>query len=115
MTKRDTQNRTILRHLKEKGSISPAEAWEKYKIMRLGARIWDLRHGKLNDTHYLIETLREGHERGTHARYKMGREYRYGIRAKKPGEESTTTYQGKDFDKDFPVRVNLLPQEQRLF
>jgi hypothetical protein len=34
----------VLEHLKTYGSITPLEAQELYGIMRLGARIWDLRH-----------------------------------------------------------------------
>lgn len=38
-----TQTEKILRHLKKFGSITPLEAMEEYGIMRLGARIWDLK------------------------------------------------------------------------
>lgn len=39
-----TQCERVLEHLKTYGSITPLEAQERYGIMRLGARIWDLRH-----------------------------------------------------------------------
>ena len=39
-----TQTEKVLRHLEEFGSITPLEALDQYGIMRLGARIWDLRH-----------------------------------------------------------------------
>ncbi len=39
-----TQNEKILRHLREIGVITPMEAMAQYGIMRLGARIWDLKH-----------------------------------------------------------------------
>lgn len=39
-----TQTEKILRHLEQFGSITPLEALEEYGIMRLGARIWDLKH-----------------------------------------------------------------------
>lgn len=37
------QTSTVFRHLREEGSITPLEALERYGIMRLGARIHDLR------------------------------------------------------------------------
>ena len=39
-----TQCKLILAHLMSAGSITPKEAMERYGIMRLGARIWDLKH-----------------------------------------------------------------------
>lgn len=38
------QTEKILRHLREIGVITPMEAMAQYGIMRLGARIWDLKH-----------------------------------------------------------------------
>ena len=38
-----TQKEQILEHLKEHGTITDLEAYKKYAIRRLGARIWDLR------------------------------------------------------------------------
>lgn len=38
-----TQTEKVLRHMKRFGSITPLEAMEEYGIMRLGARIWDLK------------------------------------------------------------------------
>ena len=38
-----TQTEKILRHLEDIGSITPWEAMRMYGIMRLGARIWDLK------------------------------------------------------------------------
>lgn len=40
---RDTQTTKILNHLMKYGHITAADAWEKYHIMRLAARITDLR------------------------------------------------------------------------
>lgn len=39
-----TQNEKILRHLRDYKSITPMDAIFDYGIMRLGARIWDLKH-----------------------------------------------------------------------
>ena len=38
-----TQTDRVLRHLQDYGSITPHEALAEYGIMRLGARIWDLK------------------------------------------------------------------------
>ena len=38
-----TQNERILAYLRDNGSITPLEAMERFGIMRLGARIYDLR------------------------------------------------------------------------
>ena len=38
-----TQNEEILRHLLTYGKITSLEAMNKYRIMRLGARIYDLK------------------------------------------------------------------------
>lgn len=44
MTKNQSQARDILHWLEERGSITPEEARAEFGCMRLGARIWDLRH-----------------------------------------------------------------------
>lgn len=42
--KAKSQCNRILHHLQtHKKGITPLEAWEKYGIYRLGARVWDLR------------------------------------------------------------------------
>lgn len=38
-----TQTEQVLSHIMEYGSITQLEAMEEFGIMRLGARIWDLR------------------------------------------------------------------------
>ena len=38
-----TQNEAVLRHLLDNGGITSLEAMERYGIMRLGARIYDLK------------------------------------------------------------------------
>lgn len=43
-----TQNERVLRHIRTFGSITPLEAMECYGIMRLGARIWDLKRAGYN-------------------------------------------------------------------
>jgi len=39
-----TQCDMILRYMEETGGITPWEAMKEFGCMRLGARIWDLRH-----------------------------------------------------------------------
>jgi len=39
-----TQKEMILQYMKDDGSITPWEAMRELGIMRLGARIWDLKH-----------------------------------------------------------------------
>ena len=39
-----SQNQTVLNHLEKYGSITPRDAYELYGIMRLGARIDNLKH-----------------------------------------------------------------------
>lgn len=67
------QKDRILRHLLDQGSITQWEAIRDYGIMRLGARIWDLKHDG-----YKIETERETSvnrygERTAYARYRLVR------------------------------------------
>lgn len=38
-----TQIKRIMRHLQDVGEITPMEAIRDYGIMRLGARVWDLK------------------------------------------------------------------------
>ena len=50
------QKQKILMWLKEHGSITPMDALIEFGCMRLGARIWDLRHEG-----YPIEKVMEEH------------------------------------------------------
>ena len=67
-----TQTERILRHLQDYGEIDPMEAIRSYGIMRLGARIWDLkRDGYPIETK--IKTGKNRHGEDTHwAVYKLG-------------------------------------------
>ena len=51
-TKRN-QSELILEYLETHGSITPLEAQRLFGCMRLGARIWDLRH----DGHNIIREM----------------------------------------------------------
>lgn len=48
-----TQNKMILKHLKQYGKINPKQAYDKYSCMRLSARIFDLRGDDIHiETNY---------------------------------------------------------------
>lgn len=67
-----TQSERILRHLRDVGEIDPMTAIRDYGIMRLGARIWDLKR----DGHPIETKITTGKNRygeDTHwAVYKLG-------------------------------------------
>lgn len=66
-----TQTEQVLRHLQDYGSITPVEAMAEYGIMRLGARIWDLkRQGHVISTERETGMNRYG-EKTAYARYRM--------------------------------------------
>jgi len=60
---------TVLRHLKEYGSISPAEAKEVYGVSRLAARILDLRE----DGVAIEATLKTDPAGKRYARYRLSK------------------------------------------
>lgn len=61
-----TQNEAVLAYIREHGSISPADAYEDLGIIRLAARVLDLREQGLD-----IETMMVPHKGGHHARYRL--------------------------------------------
>lgn len=70
-----TQNQQILNHLAKYGSITPKQALERYGIMRLGARIFDLK-----GLGYKIDTVMERGENRygkptSYAKYYIRRDY----------------------------------------
>ena len=67
-----TQNERLLRHLTDYGSITPVEALSDYGIMRLGARIYDLKREGYVITSELVEGRNRYGERTRYARYRMG-------------------------------------------
>ena len=70
---RGTQSERILRHLQDYGSITPVEAMAEYGIMRLGARIWDLKkQGHVISTERETGKNRYG-EKTAYARYRLVR------------------------------------------
>lgn len=67
-----SQNQTVLNHMEKYGSITPRDAYELYGIMRLGARIDNLKHmgHKINSRLEYCEN-RFG-DRVRYARYTLG-------------------------------------------
>lgn len=57
---RETQNEKILKHLQAYGSITDAEAYDRYAVRRLGARIWELRRKYNIRTEYTTKPNRYG-------------------------------------------------------
>ena len=68
-----TQNEAVLRHLLDNGNITSLEAMNIYGIMRLGARIYDLKkQGYPIKTFLRIGKSRNG-ENMVYAEYRMER------------------------------------------
>lgn len=68
-----TQNEEVLRHLLVNGTITSVEAIEHYGIMRLGARIYDLKkQGYPIKTYLRVGKTRHG-ESMIYAEYRMER------------------------------------------
>lgn len=68
-----TQNEAVLRHLLDNGGITSLEAMERYGIMRLGARVYDLKkQGYPIKTFLRIGKSRNG-ESMVYAEYRMER------------------------------------------
>lgn len=69
-----TQTGRILRHLNDYGSITPLEAMEQYGIMRLGARIWDIKQLGYNVVTMIEKAINRYGEPVHYARYALKRE-----------------------------------------
>lgn len=63
-----SQTNRILKHLKRGWPITPLQALRKYGVLRLGARIWDL---KRDGYEIVREWETDGHKRW--AKYRMVR------------------------------------------
>lgn len=64
-----TQTEQVLRHLQDYGSITPVEAMAEYGIMRLGARIWDLKRDGHNITSERETGVNRYNEKTHYAKY----------------------------------------------
>ena len=67
------QKDRILRHLEDQGSITQWEAIRDYGIMRLGARIWDLKHDGHNIVTERETSVNRYGEKTAYARYRLVR------------------------------------------
>lgn len=67
-----TQSQRILEHLKQYGSITQRDAIDNYGIMRLGARIYDLKREGHVITREIVEGRNRYDEKTHYARYRMG-------------------------------------------
>lgn len=65
------QKDRILRHLEDQGSITQWEAIRDYGIMRLGARIWDLKHDGHNIVTERETSVNRYGEKTAYARYRL--------------------------------------------
>ena len=68
-----TQCEKVLRHLRDQGSITQLEALQEYGIMRLGARIWDLRRRGHDIAAETVTGQNRYGEATRYARYRMVR------------------------------------------
>lgn len=61
----------ILQHMKDHGAITPREALNEYGCMRLGARIYDLKHSGINIVRDTVEAENKFGELTRFARYRL--------------------------------------------
>lgn len=71
-----TQNERILRHLEEIGTIDPMTALRDYSIMRLAARISDLRSQGYNISCRMVNGKNRFGEKVSYAEYSLVKEVR---------------------------------------
>lgn len=66
-----TQRDRIRRHLEDYGSITALEAMKEYGIMRLGARIFELRRGGLDIGREMVSGKNRYGEKTSYAKYTL--------------------------------------------
>ena len=66
-----TQNDMVLEHLKRHGTINPMEAMNELGIMRLGARIWDLKTAGHKITRRMVDGKNRRGEPVSFAEYRL--------------------------------------------
>ena len=58
---RQSQTSQILEALKNGDTLTPLDALNRFGCFRIGARVWELRHGKYDGTEYnIIDTPHKG-------------------------------------------------------
>lgn len=71
MAAKDNQCKKILQYMRVFGSITPLDAIREFSCLRLGARIWDLKHaGHVIHTEYEVSTNKYG-DPVRYARYSL--------------------------------------------
>lgn len=73
MSRTASQCEKVLGHLRRYGSITPLEAMTEYHIMRLGARIWDLKKQGHEITAETVVKKNADGSRCSFSRYRMRR------------------------------------------
>lgn len=91
-----TQNNIVLNHLRTRGKLTQRQAMKEYGIMRLGARIYDLREHGYNIVKDMETSKNRYGKRVCYAAYRLkedeneqnhlDREYRVGHRAANDAE-----------------------------
>jgi hypothetical protein len=66
-----SQSAAILAALQAGDAITPMDALHRFNCMRLGARIKDLKDGKLNRTRYDIQTVMVSRQGKRFAQYRL--------------------------------------------
>ena len=69
-----TQTERVLQYLKDFGSITPLQALSDLGVMRLGARIWDLRQAGYPITRRMVGSKNRYGESVSFAEYRLGGE-----------------------------------------
>ena len=69
--KKKSQKALILEYMETNGSITPLEAERHIGCMRLGARIWDLRHEGYDIISEMVEVPTRNGGKATVARYRL--------------------------------------------
>ena len=67
-----TQTERVLQYLKDFGSITPLQALSDLGVMRLGARIWDLRQAGYPITRRMVGSKNRYGEAVSFAEYRLG-------------------------------------------
>ena len=69
-----TQTERVLQYLKDFGSITPLQALSDLGVMRLGARIWDLRQAGYPITRRMVGSKNRYGEAVSFSEYRLGGE-----------------------------------------
>ena len=65
------QTDKVLRHLRDYGTITPMDALRDYSIMRLGARVWDLKRRGYNVSSRIVHGVNQYGEPTHWAEYSL--------------------------------------------